>query len=57
MGPTLTGLTPAIRVQLRLHQALLNVLERSGFDVVDQRIGLTPLRKFWLAWRARGLSG
>jgi phytoene synthase len=35
MGPTLTGLTPAIRVQLGLHQALLNVLECSGFDVVD----------------------
>ncbi|WP_201220531.1 squalene/phytoene synthase family protein [Halochromatium roseum] len=46
------GLTPAIRVQLRLHQDLLNVLHRSDFNVADQRIGLTPLRKFWLAWRA-----
>ena len=45
------GLTPAVRVQLRLHQDLLTVLERSGFDVADQRIGLTPLRKLWLAWR------
>ncbi|MCF7995301.1 MAG: squalene/phytoene synthase family protein [Chromatiaceae bacterium] len=51
-GETLSGLTPAIRVQLRLYQDLLSVLERSGFDVADQRIGLTPLRKFWLAWRA-----
>ncbi|MBK1620312.1 hypothetical protein CKO42_18070 [Lamprobacter modestohalophilus] len=51
-GQTLSRLTPAIRVQLRLHQDLLSVLERSGFDVADQRIGLTPLRKFWLAWRA-----
>lgn len=49
---TLAELTPAIRVQLRLHQDLLNVLQRSDFDVADQRIGLTPLRKFWLAWRA-----
>ncbi|MEA1053071.1 squalene/phytoene synthase family protein [Lamprobacter modestohalophilus] len=51
-NPTLAGLTPAIRVQLRLHQDLLNVLQRSNFDVADHRIGLTPLRKFWLAWRA-----
>jgi len=48
----LAGLTPALQVQLRLHQDLLNVLERSDFDVADQRIGLTPLRKLWLAWRA-----
>jgi phytoene synthase len=46
------GRTPAIRVQLRLHQELLVVLERSSFDVADQRISLTPLRKLWLAWRA-----
>jgi phytoene synthase len=46
------GLTPAVRIQLRLHQDLLAVLARSGFDVADQRIGLTPLRKLWLAWRA-----
>ncbi|MBK1703967.1 squalene/phytoene synthase family protein [Halochromatium glycolicum] len=45
-------LTRAVRIQLRLHQDLLAVLERSGFDVADQRIGLTPLRKLWLAWRA-----
>lgn len=51
-SPTLARLTPALRVQLRLHQDLLEVLERSGFDVADQRIGLTPLRKFWLAWRS-----
>ncbi|MBK5931581.1 squalene/phytoene synthase family protein [Halochromatium salexigens] len=51
-GQTLSRLTPAIRVQLRLHQDLLSALERSNFDVADQRIGLTPLRKFWLAWRA-----
>lgn len=45
-------LTPSLRVQLRIHQDLLGVLERSGFDVGDQRIALTPLRKLWLAWRA-----
>lgn len=45
-------LSPALRVQLRLHQDLLDVLERSAVDVADQRIRLTPLRKLWLAWRA-----
>ena len=49
--PRESQLTPAVRIQRRLHQDLLAVLKRSGFDVVDQRIGLTPLRKLWLAWR------
>ncbi|MFP4075020.1 MAG: squalene/phytoene synthase family protein [Halochromatium sp.] len=49
--PRDSELTPAVRIQLRLHRDLLAVLERSSFDVVDQRIGLTPLRKLWLAWR------
>jgi phytoene synthase len=47
-----SALTPSLRVQLALHRDLLRVLERSAFDVTDQRISLTPLRKFWLAWRA-----
>ncbi len=51
-SPTPAPLTPALQVQLRLHQDLLSVLQRSDFDVGDQRIGLTPLRKVWLAWRA-----
>lgn len=41
----------ALRIQVRIHAALLEELARSDFDVVDQRIGLTPLRKFWIAWR------
>ncbi len=45
------ALPRALRIQLRIHAALLDELARSGFDVVDQRIGLTPLRKLWLAWR------
>lgn len=54
--PALGPLSAAPRIQLRLHQDLLSVLERSDFDVTDQRIGLTPLRKLWLAWRS-SLSG
>jgi phytoene synthase len=45
-------LTPALRVQVRIHNDLLDVLERTRFDVADQRIALTPLRKLWIAWRA-----
>lgn len=32
---------------------LLNALEAAEFAVLNQHIGLTPLRKLWLAWTAR----
>jgi phytoene synthase len=47
----MAGLPRALRIQQRIHQALLDELQRSGLAVVDQRIGLTPLRKFWIAFR------
>ncbi|HEX7385679.1 MAG TPA: presqualene diphosphate synthase HpnD [Castellaniella sp.] len=34
-----------------IHWTLLGELERDGWHVLDQRIALTPIRKFWLAWR------
>jgi 15-cis-phytoene synthase len=34
-----------------LYRTLLDEIERSNFDVLDQRIALTPLRKLWIAWR------
>jgi phytoene synthase len=34
-----------------IYLSLLAELERSGFQVLHQRIALTPLRKFWIAWR------
>ncbi len=40
-----------VRIQIQIHDALLDVLIETGFAVVDQRIGLTPLRKLWIAWR------
>ena len=46
------ALPPALRVQMRIHGALLDELRRADLAVVDQRIGLTPLRKLWIAWRA-----
>lgn len=47
------ALPRALRIQLRIHAALLDELARGEFDVLDQRIGLTPLRKLWLGWRTR----
>lgn len=40
-----------IRIRTVLLESLLQELEQDRFDVADQRIGLTPLRKLWLAWR------
>jgi 15-cis-phytoene synthase len=34
-----------------IYLSLLDELERTGFRVLHQRIGLTPLRKLWIAWR------
>lgn len=33
-----------------IYYALLQELERDGWQVLHQRTSLTPLRKFWLAW-------
>ncbi|HEY9281576.1 MAG TPA: squalene/phytoene synthase family protein, partial [Eoetvoesiella sp.] len=34
-----------------IYHALLEEIERDNFQVLDQRISLTPIRKFWLAWK------
>jgi 15-cis-phytoene synthase len=34
-----------------IYRALLEEIERDGFRVLTQRTSLTPLRKFWIAWR------
>jgi phytoene synthase len=34
-----------------IYRALLDEIERDGYRVLDRRIGLTPLRKFVIAWR------
>lgn len=45
------GLPVALRVRGRILSALLEALESEGFDLAQRRVGLTPLRKLWLAWR------
>jgi len=32
---------------------LLDEIERDGYHVLHQRIALTPIRKLWIAWRAK----
>ncbi len=39
-----------------IYRTLLREIERDGFAVLHQRIALTPLRKFWLAWRVQALG-
>jgi phytoene synthase len=34
-----------------IYRALLEEIGREGFRVLTQRTSLTPLRKFWIAWR------
>ena len=49
------GLIPVF-ILAELAWELLQTLESSDFQVLDQRISLTPLKKMWIAWRtgARG---
>jgi len=39
-----------------IYRTLLQEIERDGYKVLHQRISLTPLRKFWLAWRVQALG-
>lgn len=39
-----------------IYRALLREIEADKFQVLHQRISLTPLRKFWLAWRVQALG-
>ena len=37
-----------------IYHALLDEIERDNWQVLHQRISLTPLRKLWLAWKTCG---
>jgi phytoene synthase len=39
-----------------IYRALLREIQRDQFQVLHQRISLTPLRKLWLAWRVQALG-
>jgi phytoene synthase len=34
-----------------IYRALLDEIRRDGFQVLDRRTALTPLRKLWIAWK------
>ena len=38
-------------IMAAIYRALLEEIQRDGFRVLSQRTSLTPLRKFWIAWR------
>jgi phytoene synthase len=38
-------------IMAAIYRALLEEIERDGFGVLHTRTSLTPLRKFWIAWR------
>jgi 15-cis-phytoene synthase len=40
----------------KIYRALLHEIQRENFQVLHQRISLTPLRKFWLAWNVQALG-
>ena len=39
-----------------IYRTLLREIEADGFQVLQQRIALTPLRKLWLAWKMQALG-
>jgi phytoene synthase len=38
-------------IMASIYRTLLAEIRRDGFQVMNQRISLTPLRKLWLAWK------
>jgi phytoene synthase len=38
-------------IMAAIYHALLEEIQADGFQVLDRRTSLTPLRKLWLAWR------
>jgi phytoene synthase len=39
-----------------IYRTLLREIERDNFQVLHQRNSLTPIRKFWLAWKVQALG-
>ena len=39
-----------------IYRTLLREIQAQGFPVLQQRVALTPLRKFWLAWKMQALG-
>lgn len=38
-------------IMAAIYEATLDEIEKDGFEVMQRRVSLTPLRKLWIAWR------
>jgi phytoene synthase len=38
-------------IMAAIYRTLLDEIQRDGFQVLEQRVTLTPLRKLWIAWK------
>jgi len=38
-------------IMAAIYRALLDEITRDGYRVLEHRVGLTPLRKLWIAWK------
>lgn len=38
-------------IMAAIYRSLLEEIRRDGFQVLDRRISLTPIRKLWIAWK------
>jgi phytoene synthase len=38
-------------IMAEIYQTILNEIQQDGFRILDHKISLTPLRKFWIAWK------
>ena len=39
-----------------IYRTLLREIENDGFQVLQRRVSLPPLRKRWLAWKVQALG-
>lgn len=49
--PDFSHLPPCVRIRTRILATLLHEMEAISFQLAEQRLSLTPLRKLWIAWR------
>jgi phytoene synthase len=43
-------------IMAAIYRTLLDEIRRENFQVLHQRIALTPVRKIWIAWKTRAFA-
>jgi phytoene synthase len=51
LAPADRGAQRAGLIMAAIYRTLLNEISRDGYQVLDRRTSLTPLRKLWIAWK------